>query len=38
MQAEPVVNVKTLCEKLGNVTIVQKGENDIISDGKKGNS
>ncbi|XP_053400678.1 ATP-dependent (S)-NAD(P)H-hydrate dehydratase-like [Mercenaria mercenaria] len=38
MQSEPVVNVKTLCEKMGNVTIVQKGENDIISDGKKGNS
>lgn len=35
MQAEPVVNVKTLCEKMGNVTIVQKGENDIISDGKQ---
>lgn len=35
MKSEPVVNVKTLCEKMGNVTIVQKGENDIISDGKK---
>lgn len=35
---EPVVNVKTLCQALGNVTIVQKGYNDIISDGVHGES
>ncbi|XP_041359018.1 ATP-dependent (S)-NAD(P)H-hydrate dehydratase-like [Gigantopelta aegis] len=29
-----VVEVKSLCEKLGNVTICHKGQNDIISDGK----
>ncbi|KAL5013029.1 hypothetical protein ScPMuIL_011580 [Solemya velum] len=33
LEDEPVVNVKTLCQALGNVTIVQKGYNDIISDG-----
>lgn len=30
---EPVVSVRSLCEKMGHVTIVCKGENDIISDG-----
>ncbi|KAL3879584.1 hypothetical protein ACJMK2_031875 [Sinanodonta woodiana] len=30
---EPVNNVKRLSQKLGYVTIVQKGENDIISNG-----
>ena len=35
---EPVSVVRTLCEKLFNVTIVLKGENDIISDGRHGRS
>lgn len=43
MQAKPdpneaISNVKTLCRALGNVTIVQKGENDIITDGENGKS
>jgi hypothetical protein len=33
---EPVMSVKALCKALGNVTIVQKGHNDIISDGENG--
>ncbi|XP_071088781.1 ATP-dependent (S)-NAD(P)H-hydrate dehydratase-like [Haliotis cracherodii] len=32
----PVVSLKQLCQQLGNVTIVQKGEMDVISDGKNG--
>jgi len=34
----PVDNVQTLSKHLGNITIVLKGENDIISDGKQGRS
>ena len=30
------MSVKALCKALGNVTIVQKGHNDIISDGENG--
>ena len=29
-------NVKELCQKLGNLTIVLKGAYDIISNGKEG--
>lgn len=35
---DPVLEVKTLCKALGNVTIVQKGQSDIISDGENGRS
>ena len=35
---EPNINLKQLCRELGNVTIVHKGVNDIISDGDKGKS
>lgn len=31
-----VGNVNILSRKMGNVTIVQKGEDDIISDGDNG--
>lgn len=31
---EPLLNVKMLSKKLGHVTIVQKGKNDIVTDGK----
>ncbi|XP_033743254.1 ATP-dependent (S)-NAD(P)H-hydrate dehydratase-like isoform X2 [Pecten maximus] len=31
---DPILNVKMLSKKLGNVTIVRKGENDIITNGK----
>ena len=33
---EPVASVRSLCEKMGHVTIVSKGENDIISNGSQG--
>lgn len=33
---EPVLAVKVLSRALGNVTIVKKGPNDIISDGENG--
>ena len=33
---EPVGNTMRLSQKLGNVTIVMKGENDIISNGING--
>ena len=33
---DSVGNVNTLSRKMGNVTIVQKGEDDIISDGDNG--
>lgn len=36
LPSEPVVCAKALSEKMGHVTIVQKGENDIITDGNKG--
>ena len=31
-----MASVRSLCEKMGHVTIVCKGENDIISDGIQG--
>lgn len=34
--AEPVASVRALSNSLGNVIVVLKGENDIISDGKQG--
>ena len=33
---DPVSNVTRLCRELGNITIVQKGAVDIISDGQNG--
>ncbi|XP_052791582.1 ATP-dependent (S)-NAD(P)H-hydrate dehydratase-like [Mya arenaria] len=36
VKSEPISCVKSLCSKLGNVTIVHKGEADIISNGKEG--
>ena len=36
ISGEPVASVRSLCEKMGHVTIVCKGENDIISDGVQG--
>ncbi|XP_050417188.1 ATP-dependent (S)-NAD(P)H-hydrate dehydratase isoform X4 [Patella vulgata] len=32
---EPVICVKSLAERLGNITIVQKGFSDVMSDGDK---
>ncbi|ESO97453.1 hypothetical protein LOTGIDRAFT_114759 [Lottia gigantea] len=35
IENEPVVNVKSLSELLGNITIVLKGVSDVISDGEQ---